>query len=265
MVKVDTRLNVNINIQNEARQLLERIKASGYIFTSFESENWEQIQQRIVLRHDIDFDCDVALHFAEMEAQIGVKATYYFLLNSDAYNLISPRNINIVKQIQSLGHDISLHFDPVGFDDATGQCQIELNIFSSVFGVEPKVISIHRPQKCLIREQSSSFNADHTYMALYNKGHSYFSDSGGRFKYGHPIDSDAFKQNQNLHLLIHPIWWADLSVDVMQKLDWLSQKKQQDMQQLMADNCIPYKAYLETKLAPNVRSNTNIQSLPGME
>lgn len=238
-----------IGIQEEARQLLQQFKRSDYHFSSFESENWQQVTQRIILRHDVDFDCDVALSFAEMEAELNIQATYYFLINSGTYNLLSSHNIDIVNKIIDLGHYVSLHFDPVGFSDPVQQCRNELEVLRSVFGVKPKVISIHRPQKHFIREKISSFKVQHTYMAKFNEDHKYFSDSGGYFKYGHPLESDEFKQKMNLHLLLHPIWWADLSVDVMQKLDWLSLKKQHEMHCLMMENCIPYREYMAAKSA----------------
>ncbi len=32
----------------------------------------------------------------------------------------------------------------------------------------------------------------------------YFSDSRGRWAYGHPIESEALPKRENLHILVHP-------------------------------------------------------------
>jgi hypothetical protein len=50
----------------------------------------------------------------------------------------------------------------------------------------------------------------------------YISDSTGRWRYGHPLDSNAFRARKPIQLLIHPIWWIQEGETVTQKLeDWL--------------------------------------------
>ena len=40
-----------------------------------------------------------ALAMAQLEAQIGVKATYFFMTTSNTYNLLSEHNVKIAKSI----------------------------------------------------------------------------------------------------------------------------------------------------------------------
>jgi hypothetical protein len=50
----------------------------------------------------------------------------------------------------------------------------------------------------------------------------YASDSTGRWRFGHPFDSDAFHNRRPIHLLTHPIWWTQEGSDPLLKLEaWL--------------------------------------------
>ncbi|WP_416305799.1 hypothetical protein [Neptunicella sp. SCSIO 80796] len=237
-----------IKLNHDMFDIFLQLKALGYQFDSFEHCNVTYAKDKTVfLRHDIDFDIQIALAFAKQEAEFGIKATYYFLLRSGAYNFISDTNIQSVLKIAELGHAISLHYDPLCYDDPISGLQSELSTFELWTGYRPRVISIHRPPKDYFAQQQSSLNFPHTYQHCYVQDITYVSDSGGRFRYGHPMQSEAVRQGLNLHLLIHPIWSVQTVDDAMARLDWLKQKKQQDLHQLMCDNCIPYREYSEHK------------------
>ena len=47
----------------------------------------------LYLRHDIDFDCGYARALAEVEVDMGLVATYYFMLSSPTYNAFSRENM----------------------------------------------------------------------------------------------------------------------------------------------------------------------------
>ena len=59
-----------------------------------------------ILRHDIDFSPAAALRLAEMEAARGVRATYFLLLNTFYYNLLSPEHTDVPRRIAELGHEV---------------------------------------------------------------------------------------------------------------------------------------------------------------
>ncbi|MBC3765022.1 hypothetical protein [Neptunicella marina] len=233
-----------IELHQDIFDTLLAIKLQGYQFCSFENNAHNTVATpRIFLRHDIDFDLQVALAFARREAELGISATYYFLMRSDAYNFFSADNLKVIQQIQALGHAISLHFDVLCYTTPETGLQQELKCFTDWTGVTPKVVSIHRPPKYFFGEQNSSLAYPHTYQAQYVKQIQYLSDSGGSFKYGHPLHSEAFNTKQDLHLLIHPIW--SVAEDAMQCLAWLKLKKHQDFHQLLRSNCIPYRNHTD--------------------
>ena len=94
------------------RHQIHQFLAHDYLFVSFpEAPLLLNKQQRfVIMRHDIDFDLEKALFFAEMEAELGVQSTYFFLLRTNHYNVFSREGTDIVKRILGLGHDMGLHF-----------------------------------------------------------------------------------------------------------------------------------------------------------
>ena len=67
-------------------------------------------QRKCILRHDIDYSLDNALKMAQLENQLGIQTTYYVLLDSSWYNLLSNNESNKLRQILELDHKIGLHF-----------------------------------------------------------------------------------------------------------------------------------------------------------
>lgn len=83
----------------------------------------ENKKEFLILKHDVEDKPQKALSLAKMEAQYGHRGTYYvqgFLLN--------PENINILKEIQQLGHEVSYHHDVM--DANGGDIQKALETFS---------------------------------------------------------------------------------------------------------------------------------------
>ena len=64
-----------------------------------------------LLRHDIDRSPRQAEKIANIEAEQGVKAVYFVLINSDIYNPFETTQREALKNILGLGHSIGLHFD----------------------------------------------------------------------------------------------------------------------------------------------------------
>ena len=72
------------------------------------------------IRHDVDIDIRAAITQAQMESRHGIRSTYFILHTAPYYGVfidgIFHRNdsmIEVYKYIQSLGHEIALHTDPL--------------------------------------------------------------------------------------------------------------------------------------------------------
>ena len=71
------------------------------------------------IRHDIDHDPFVALEMAKIEAKHGIRSSYFFLTNDSASvhfydKSCRSRSLDTIAEVESLGHEIGLHYDPIG-------------------------------------------------------------------------------------------------------------------------------------------------------
>lgn len=178
--------------------------SAGYRFNRFDEL---ARSGSLYLRHDIDFSLDFAVQMAREEKALGVMATYFVMLTSNTYNLLSAASRRQIEEIMSLGHVVSLHFDPVVYDDIDAGFRREADILAGITGRPLEIVSLHRPGAFLKDNNRPLPGVRHTYEDAYFRDIKYISDSGGAFKHGHPLESDAFHNGDPIHLLLHPIWW----------------------------------------------------------
>lgn len=190
---------------NAYRDMLELLRSSGYRFVQFTSD---AAPGDLLLRHDIDFSIDFALEIAELEAEMGIFSTYFFMITSNTYNLASKHNSELVKRIHKLGHQISIHFDPVVYRNIDVGLEQERNFFESRFGVSTNVVSIHRPGIFLDDNNRQLPGCRHTYEDVFFRNMIYLADSAGRDIRPAIAKLVESPLTRPLHLLIHPIWWT---------------------------------------------------------
>ena len=88
------------------RKFISALTERGYRFCTLEdvcSKN--PAEPYIVLRHDVDRMPDNALRMAELENELGLKATYFFRIVSNVFD------VQVIKKIASMGHRIGYHFE----------------------------------------------------------------------------------------------------------------------------------------------------------
>ncbi len=226
------------------RELLQGFLDKGYSFRFFGTQNKEAGE--IILRHDIDFDTHMALKTAQIETDMGIQATYFFLLRSNFYNLFSAADFDQVLAIRELGHKISIHFDPVIYEDFHQGLAREIEVFQGLFQEKVEIISLHRPNDFFKTYDAPIHGVEHTYQRKYFKEIKYISDSTGAFRFGHPFDSEAFADGESIHLLIHPIWWIMQGNSNLDKLDKYYKQRKEALKKDFYDNCIPFRKIYET-------------------
>ena len=184
--------------------MLSNLKSQNLHF----SIDWsESDSNTILLRHDIDFSVEDALKIAALESSLNVKSTFFFMLSSNMYNLMSKANRNLVKEIYEMGHKISLHFDPTVYSDLDPFVD-EKNFFERAFDTTVDIVSIHRPGIFLQENNRDLFGIRHTYQDHYFNDMAYISDSGGK-SVDEKISNYLSQENlPGLQLLLHPIWWT---------------------------------------------------------
>lgn len=124
------------------RGLLSLLREGGYAFRDY--HNYADTSRCVVLRHDIDNSLSQAVRLAELEAEEGVRSTWFVLLRTDFYNPASRNGLEKLRRIQSLGHEIGLHFDEASYvpalpPDGVIQSIIkECGLLSALLGGEPR-------------------------------------------------------------------------------------------------------------------------------
>ena len=207
---------------SEYRRMLNALLDAGYTFNKFPDaeELLSQGKKFVLLRHDIDLDVELAFKLAQIEHEIGVNATYFFMLRTEHYNLFSQPESLYVNEIIRLGHEIGIHFDNAVYDknlnveELNRACLKEVAMLESWFNSKVSTVSYHRPNK-LVLEGNPALTEPlvHTYMPVFRDKIKYFADSRGLWRYGNPFESGEFKAGTPLHICIHPIWWNDEEIE----------------------------------------------------
>ena len=170
------------------REILEAAQAGGYRFKPF-GEGPERGD--VFLRHDIDLSLDAALQMAELEAELGVLATYLLMTESVFYNLASSEGVATIARLRELGHAVGLHavYPKVELDDR----------FDGV-------VSWHNPQAEYMSERISG--AINVYAEPYFSRPMYRSDSNQHWRSGCPHEELRGGGFPWLQILVHPEIWV---------------------------------------------------------
>jgi len=191
-------------------EILENALKAGYAFQGFHQLASTRARQVLYLRHDLDVCLEEALDMADREAELGVRATYFVLVNSPIYNLLSKDSLELVRHIQTKGHWIGLHIDP-GLFSSIDTFQVEngvlqlIEFYRSRIPLVP-VVSFHRPVAEVLGRDFSSFIS--TYSLHFFKEVKYISDSRGIWKEGCPCQILSHGLYPAVQMLVHPIWWG---------------------------------------------------------
>ena len=71
------------------RNLMRAFLQSGYSFELFDGKY--STEKMVYLRHDVDFSVEFAYDMALIDQSLGISSTFFFLPNSELYNLYSKR------------------------------------------------------------------------------------------------------------------------------------------------------------------------------
>jgi hypothetical protein len=170
------------------RELLEGAQTGGYRFVGFDHEPEEG---DLFLRHDVDLALPAAVQMAELEAEVGTRATYFLMTESVFYNLASSEGIAAIARLRELGHAVGLHavYPGVALDDR----------------FDP-VVSWHNPHPGVMADPIPG--VVNTYAQPWFAPKTYRSDSNQHWRSGcphHELPAGAFPW---LQLLVHPEIWV---------------------------------------------------------
>ena len=87
--------------------LLDALSKQGFSFQPFLEYLNSLEKKAIFLRHDVDLLPLNSLEIAKLEAEKGIKGTYYFRIVPESFDE------KVIKEIHSLGHEIGYHYEDV--------------------------------------------------------------------------------------------------------------------------------------------------------
>ena len=224
------------------RELVGTLLELGYSAVTFEEV--EPASRHMLLRHDLDMATAPAVEIAWIEHELGVRATYCVMTQSELYNPWTPSAEADLRRIVDLGHDIGLHFDPalVTTTELVDAVDHAAKGLEAIVGQRIDVVSFHRPPANRLGVEVDLGGRLNTYGPRYFEDIGYCSDSRGRWSHGRPETHQAVGDGRALQLLTHPIWWtAAPGEDVQARLDRLSAAHAVRFRSVLAANCDVYR------------------------
>lgn len=182
----------------------DRIKELGKTKTFKDFNN----ERCFLIRHDIDWDLNAALNMAKLEYSMGIKSTFFILVNTNNYNILSYENQNIIKEIENYGHEIGLHFDASFYKiDFNLHAKKEALILNSILKNKVASIALHNPSILKFKPKFKNFND--AYSKEYFIPEYYLSDSCFSFRNKDPFEFiENFENSPFQQILLHPLHFS---------------------------------------------------------
>lgn len=203
----------------------------------------------IVLKHDVETDVPRAVELAKIEHKYGHRGSYYV----QAYLMKEKKNVDLLKQLQQMGHEISYHYDVM--DSNKGNLENAITEFEDHrllferYGFH--IITVCQHGNPVIERVGYTSNRDFfrsqrvqelypnvadimvNYKEKYHTDYTYYSDAGRKFSTIYdPINNDrvnseeknikyedlnevfdAIKSAGNVILSTHPHRWTKSAVE----------------------------------------------------
>ena len=198
------------------RKLL-RLAKQSYVFRSYSDAHADsdEHQYSVLWRHDVDYSVHSARALAQIEHEEGIRATYFFRLHSELYNLLEQPVTELAREIVRLGHDVGLHLDTTyyGITSADTLHDIvawESTLLERVVERPVSAFSFHQPTPFLLGCQRETYGGRiNTYAARFQDEVGYVSDSNGYWRHRRLENVLRDATDQQLQVLTHPVWWTD--------------------------------------------------------
>jgi hypothetical protein len=194
--------------------LLTMLRESGYRFCDY--HDYRDFPQCVIMRHDIDYEPIRALNLARLEAEQGVKATFFVLITSDFYNAASMKSLAVLKELRALGHEIGLHYDEVahsvssanGKEEHIAWILKEAEILSELVDSPITAVSMHRPSRDTLDADWEIPGMVNSYGKVFFRDFKYLSDS--RRNWREPVmEIVRGREYDRLHVLTHAFWYHE--------------------------------------------------------
>ena len=214
-------------------EIIQTVKARGYEFVKLTDGMSDKKIKRFLLRHDVDISPVGALKLGRMEADNNVVSNFFFQLNAETYQMLSPSCINICKELQSMGHLVGLHVDSALFSEEKDKIRgtidwIRDNLFSMDYA-----ISFHRPLPGSLGKKYAGFVS--AYDSDFFDTNFYASDSRGEDRFYEKLEFLLNSDVSFIQLLLHPCWWEN-ETDRSKIYQIALRRKQEELDNYLLNN-----------------------------
>jgi len=178
----------------------------------------------LILRHDVEWNPQRALAFAEVEKVCGFRSTFYFRVDTKAFNL------SVMRQLQDEGFEVGYHFNTLDrcggdFNKAIALFEREVNMLREA-GIEVETVCSHgdpRVKKVGYKVNNEIFLRDpdlrtrcgllgEAYLDIDFSSLTYLSDAGIRWNRAGSTKELISKITRQewpvIYMLTHPDYWS---------------------------------------------------------
>jgi hypothetical protein len=166
-----------------------------------------------ILRHDVDYSPAAALRLAGQEAARGVGATYFLLLNTFYYNLLSPEHADVPRRLVAMGHEVGLHYDVRFLQAFPEERSLELleeqaRLLGALSGTPVESVALHQPALVGADPLRGRTRFRDAYADRFFREMTYVSDSCRAWRDATWRMLTEGPLPSRFQLVLHPINWA---------------------------------------------------------
>jgi hypothetical protein len=230
------------------RALLGRARAAGYHVTPFRDFHLPSSGPVLLLRHDLDHSIRSAAAMAALEAEDGVRATYFVQVACEFYNLLSPESRRLLRGIAGAGHEIGLHYEAARYLEPRGaeHLRCDLMLLEDIVGDRVVSASQHIPIATGDRLDLSQFITNEAYEPRFTEPPmSYVSDSLMQWRQAHP--HQLIGEGKPFQLLVHPMKWTARYTSMDDALEGALREEVSALEACTRDTAARYRRLLEER------------------
>ena len=196
----------------------ERFPLIGYA-------EYKQHERFVIWRHDVEYCVPEMSVLAQIDADEGIKSTFFVQLHSELYNFWDADTVRQIKQWVGWGHQLGLHFDCGYYGDEIFErieetIEFEKNLLEEIYGAQIRSFSYHNPNSESLKYQGDYAGLVNAYNKDFFHGPiAYVSDSNGRWREQTIRDVLTDPRMTKAQVNTHDTWWTDERIPQIQKLE----------------------------------------------
>lgn len=188
-------------------------------------------ERPLFLRHDVDLSIAAATELANLEGQLGIRATYLVMLRSQFYSLTDRTAAEFFDTLAAHGHHLGIHFDPAiyGGRNQTLESAIskEIDVVEWLAQRSISAFSVHQPTlNGMVTPSEDSIL--HLHGEVMSGKFTYISDSCMSWR---EPPGPVLARADAVQLLLHPEYWVSAEsalADVMGRLSSMDARRRRE-------------------------------------